>query len=379
MDVWKNTRRNIGLIETPLVTSAMNAEPKYSAFTNVDQYLQVCPAHNVTPLHTNRPLAKKMGISQVFFKDESMRHGLGSFKALGGAFAVAQTLLNRARAMSSKVLDFQSLTTPALREQASAITFVCASAGNHGISVASGASRFGAKSLIFLSHQVPHAFANKLKKLGANVIKAGNTYEESLQAAKTASILNNHILLPDAATEEQLKIPRLVMEGYLTVAIETMDTIAHQPTHIFLQGGVGGFAAAMTAAFRHGYGDKPKIVIVEPNKAPCLLESTKAGKPTTAGSELSNMGRLDCKETSLSALSLLARETDYFVTISDKLALDACTLLADNKLPTSPSGAAGFAAAFALCQNTDARLALEIDQHSSALLFLTEGTIDEKY
>mgnify|MGYP003645328898 CR=1 FL=1 len=378
MNVWKNTRRNIGLIETPLVISATSAEPSYSAFTNVDQYLRACPVHNITPMHTNKPFADKMGISQVFFKDESTRHGLGSFKALGGAFAVAQTLLNRARAKSDKVLDFQSLTTPALKKQASAITFVCASAGNHGISVASGAQRFGAKSLIFLSQQVPHAFANKLKMLGASIIKAGNTYEESLHAAKAASVLNNHILLPDAATEAQLEMPRLVMEGYLTVAIETMDTIAKQPTHIFLQGGVGGFAAAMAAAFRHCYGYKPKLVIVEPSKAPCLLESTKAGKPTKAGSEVSNMGRLDCKETSLSALSLLAREADYFVTISDKLALEACALLADNKLPTSPSGAAGFAAAFALCQNSDTRLALEINQHSRVLLFLTEGQVDEK-
>ena len=49
------------------------------------------------------------------------------------------------------------------------ITFVTASAGNHGISMSVGAKLFGAKAIVFLSKNVPKTFAEKLKLMGADV------------------------------------------------------------------------------------------------------------------------------------------------------------------------------------------------------------------
>ena len=54
--------------------------------------LQQCPAYASTPMQNEPGLAAELGIDQVFVKDESKRMRLGSFKALGGSFAVAQMI-----------------------------------------------------------------------------------------------------------------------------------------------------------------------------------------------------------------------------------------------------------------------------------------------
>ena len=88
-----------------------------------------------TPLRT---LAQPKGPA-VLVKDERDRMGLGAFKAVGGIHAVA-VLLAEIR-----------------RDDPGAIpTFVCASAGNHGFAVATGARLFGAKARIHLSLSLIH-------------------------------------------------------------------------------------------------------------------------------------------------------------------------------------------------------------------------------
>ena len=253
--------------------------------------------------------------------------GLGSFKALGGAYAVARAVERGGRAQ----------------------TFCCASAGNHGLSVAAGARAFGSQAVIFLSRTVPAAFEARIRDLGVRVVRFGENYEESMKEATARSKKEGWILISDSSWPGYLDIPAEVMEGYTVIAWEcarSFRTEKDWPTHVFLQAGVGGLAAAITHHIRSAWEVRPRIVVVEPDRAPCLGASVRAGRPVLVEGAASNMGRLDCKEPSVLALEVLSEMADEFLTVTDQSASEAEAFMAKLGLPTTPSGAAGLAAAF---------------------------------
>jgi len=285
------------------------------------QLLASCPVYKETPLH-HRQIEPIKG--EFFIKDERSRMGLGSFKALGAAYVIAH------------LAQQQSLANT---------TFITASAGNHGLSVAAGAKTFGAKSVVYLSHTVPETFAEKLRLHGAKVCRDGNDYEASMTAAAKAATINSWVLLSDSSWPGYTELPLRLMEGYLVMAAEIVKQMTSAPTHIFLQAGVGGLAAACAAYFRSTWVDAPNITVVEPEAAPALHDAIQAGGVVSATGPVSSMGRLDCKEASMIALNGLARDADRFVLLSDDEVEDVMPDLADLGLATTPSGGAGLAAA----------------------------------
>lgn len=316
-----------------------------------------------SPLLTRPDLAAALGIGALYLKDERDRLGLGSFKALGAAYAIAKQSHDRSR--SQPAPDAGSALTDT--------TFVCASAGNHGLSLAEGARIFGAKAVVYVAETVPDAFANRLRARGAEVVREGALYEDSMAAAEQAAQDKGWQLLSDSTWPGMTAPGRDVMEGYLTMGEEIARQIAEPPTHVFLQAGVGGLAAACTASARQSWGDGVTIVIVEPEAAPALQASIAAGRPVKAGGPVSSMGRLDCKEPSHLALTYLAREADAFLTVSEEEAADTVAWLAQNGLETTPSGAAGLAALRHAAGHVEA---LKLEATSRALCYLSEGPED---
>lgn len=297
----------------------------------VSGLLSRCPIHAETALREAPDLAAKCGVAQVHIKDESGRMGLGSFKALGAAYAIA-------RDAAVAVPEAPS---------AKGRTYVAASAGNHGLSVAAGAAVFGARAVIYLAETVPEAFAARLRSKGADVVRAGAIYEDSMVAAEEAAKTNGWTLLSDSSWEGYTDLPFAVMEGYLQLAKETVAQMPAPPTHILLQAGVGGLATAMAAHFRAAWGQDPQILVVEPAAAPALAESIRAGRIVTASGPVSNMGRLDCKTPSMIALRGLSEDADSFVTITEEEAENGIAELAGYGFATTPSGGAGLAALIA--------------------------------
>ena len=90
-----------------------------------------------------------------------------------------------------------------------------------------------------------------------------------------------------------------------------------------------------------------KIIVVEPEAAPALLDSIAAGALVDSSGPVSSMGRLDCKTASLISLNGLARDADLFVTVTEQEAADAMPVLAGLGLETTPSGGAGLTALLA--------------------------------
>lgn len=329
--------------------------------------LKHCPAAAPTALRDSLGLAALTNVAAVSVKDESARMGLGSFKALGASYVIARLASERAGGPDALARD------PGRTALLSDTIFACASAGNHGLSVAVGARLFGARAIIYLADTVPVAFARRLQGLGAEVRRVGATYEASMAAAEADCKSNDWTLLSDSSWPGYVDLPTQVMEGYLVVAAEVVDQIATTPTHIFLQAGVGGFAAGMTAYLRARWGDDPVIVVVEPDTAATLFESIRAGQPTDVSGTASVMGRLDCKSPSHLALAELARNADVFQTITDGQCLATVEELARNGIPTTPSGAAGMAGLHHIGAD---RAALGLGTDSRVLAFVTEGPED---
>src|SRR5579862_7420985 len=111
----------------------MNADPESPA-----ALVALCPAHAATPLLDLPRLAAALQVASLSVKDEG-RRPLGSFKALGGVYAGLRALARAAGVPTRALLDPARVQTPLP-------ALVCASAGNHGLSVASAARLAGASA-----------------------------------------------------------------------------------------------------------------------------------------------------------------------------------------------------------------------------------------
>jgi len=314
--------------------------------------LDLCPVAKETPL---ADVSDAAPVGALWVKDERKRMGLGSFKALGAAYVIARQAWDA------------SVGAPGA-ESLVGRTFVTASAGNHGMSVAAGARVFGAQSVVYIAETVPESFAERLAVRGATVVREGADYAASMAGAAKAAEAHGWTLLSDSSWDGYAELPHILMEGYLQMAAEAARQCPAEPTHVMLQAGVGGLAGAVAAYVREVWGDGPQIVVVEPTAAPALQASIEAGKAVVADGPDSIMGRLDCKEPSLIALNGLARDADVFLTLSDD-AVNACLgAMAALGLETTASGGAGLAAVL----DDAARSALGLDETARVLCFLSE-------
>ena len=307
-----------------------------------------CPVAGQTPLVPAPALAEMTGVASLHVKDERARMGLGSFKALGAAYVIAH--------------DAQD-------GRAQGQTYVTASAGNHGLSVAAGAAAFGAQAIVFLAETVPESFAERLRGIGAEVRRQGAIYEEAMQAAADLAESEGATLLSDSSWPGYVTRPHRLMEGYLVLMQEAAAQLPNPPTHLFLQAGVGGLAAASAAYARKVWGTEPTIVVVEPEAAPALIASIRAGAPQVTQGPASDMGRLDCKEPSLIALKGLARDADIFMTLTEEEGAAGHSACIQAGLPSTPSGAAGLAGLLVAAQNADA---FGLSSQSRVMLILSE-------
>lgn len=305
-----------------------------------------CPVAATTPLVDAPVLAAQAGVGQLHIKDERNRMGLGSFKALGAAYVIA---------------------CDASDGVAKGCTYVTASAGNHGMSVAAGAAAFGARAVVYIAETVPEAFAARLRDIGAEVRREGAIYEDSMAAAMTAAETEGFALLSDSSWQGYYDRPHRLMEGYLVLMDEAIRQMPQPPTHLFLQAGVGGLAGACAALARKAWGNAVQIIVVEPDSAPALYGSVAAGRAVTSTGPVSAMGRLDCKAPSLIALKGLARDADIFALISEEEGAAGAAACDTIGLPSTPSGAAGVAGLLACAQ------ALGVGGDARVLCILSEG------
>ena len=330
-------------------------------------FAEACPRYAPTSMRTMEHEG-----TAILLKNESERFGLGAFKALGGVYAVGQLIAEAFTSVYKRIPEIDEFMSDEFKALAASQSFVCASAGNHGVAVAAGARLFGSKARIYLSEEVPDDFAGRLCALGAEVVIAGANYEASLVAAQNDARDTGSTLLADGCFPEREHPPALVMEGYTVMGTELGNYFKKQgvwPSDVYLQAGVGGMAAAVSYMIRQSWPIDIRIVIVEPEAAVCLGQSALAGKAVEVSGPVSSMGRLDCKAPSVIAFDTLERSNVEYAAISDAQAQAAVELLAQHNLATTPSGAAGLAAWLK-------EKALGKNRGNSPLIVMTEQGID---
>ncbi len=312
-----------------------------------------------TPLENLNKLSKELNLKNIFYKDESKRFGLKSFKALGGAYAVEKITKGRKD-----------------------ITVSTATAGNHGKSVAWGAKNLGLNCKIFISENVSETRAQEIMNLNAEVIRVEGNYEDSLNFCKEESKKNNWEIIQDVAWPDYELVPKLTMAGYSTIIKEISVQTNEYITHIFLQAGVGGMAAGLVAGVANYFKKVPKIIIVEPENANCVMQSIENNTPTSVDiKKESIMGGMSCGEVSLVPWQILKNSVNNCISVSDKfvsqtVAMLANKVLSDISIEGGECSTPGITSLISCCNNEETKSALEINENSNILLIGCEGSAD---
>ena len=316
--------------------------------------------YKVTPLLKLNKLKKNLKLNNIFYKDESKRFHLKSFKALGGAYAV------------QKITQGDKSTTVAT-----------ATAGNHGRSVSWGAQRLGLNCKIFISEFVSEARADVMRNLGADVIRVKGNYEASLKECIKQSKINGWEIIQDVAWEGYEKVPKLTMAGYSVMIKEISNQTDKYITHVFLQAGVGGMASGAIAGIAKYFKRIPKIIIVEPETADCVLQSVEKGEIQKIDiKKESIMGGMSCGEVSLVPWRILKNAVNICVSISDDNIAKTIAMLEKKYFSNEPIIAGecatpGIISLIAASENENIKNKLELSDESNILLIGCEGDADE--
>lgn len=328
------------------------------------------PDTQPTPLLELPLLAQLTGAGRVFVKVEGERP-LGSFKALGGMIAGI-----RALATASGIADPSDLFTgkPARKRP----RLICASEGNHGLAVAAAANKAGTRAIVFLPREVSRIRAGRIEAFDAEIVRIDGTYDDAVAAAEAAAARGDGLLIADTASDPDSPVVNDVMAGYGLLAGELIDQFRERslgrPTHLFVQAGVGGLAAALVEGLQSLLRSPQQFLIVEPDAAPCVARALQIGEPALIEGDLhTSASMLACGIASAPALRLLQRHSVASVLVSDaQLPIAVAELRNAGGPATTESGATGLAGLLQVAARPDLRSLHQLDNDSTVLLIATE-------
>jgi len=334
-----------------------------------------------TPLYQLASLAQDTGVDKIFYKDESQRFNLKSFKALGGAYAVARQLQARIYQRCGQNVSIDELLGDRYQSIIDEVVISCATDGNHGSSVAWGCQMFGCHCVIYIHRDVSAGRRQAMQALGAEVIRIDGNYDASVKQADNEASLHQRIIVSDTSYPGYMDIPKDVALGYTVMLAEAVDQMQGSiPTHVFIQAGVGGLAAAVCAYFWELWGEqRPRFIVVEPEQANCLQQSARAGKPVAVEGDLDTlMAGLSCGEVSTLAWEILKPGANDFMTVSEDAVAHWMRMLANGEpaIEAGESAVAGLAALVAARDDKAMSSRLGLDESSRIFVIGTEGATD---
>jgi diaminopropionate ammonia-lyase len=345
------------------------------------------PGYRMSPLKGLSNLAARLGLGGIWVKDESARLDLQSFKVLGGSYAIYK-LIQKRLGQEDQELSFADLTNGTIRKKLGDITFAAATDGNHGRGVAWSASQMGFKSVIYVHKLTSQGRIQAIEKSGARVIVVDGNYDDAVRQVDQDAQRNGWEVVSDTSWEGYEDIPKWVMQGYTTMFSEAQEQLAaqglSQPTHIFVQAGVGSLAAATIGFYHNLFGDSIQTCVIEPTKAACLYRSAleEDGMPHTVEGDLDTiMAGLACGEPNPIAWEILKDRSDYFAICPDYVAamgmrVYGVPLQGDPVVISGESGAVTLGALMYIMQHTtgrEFREQLGLGPESQVLLINTEG------
>lgn len=276
-----------------------------------------------TPVFTMDRLAEKLGLQQLWLKDES-RNPTASFKDRASAIVVA-----RAREINADVV-------------------VTASTGNAGAALAGMAAAVGQKAIIFAPKSAPPAKVAQLLVFGAKVMLVDGSYDDAFDLTIKASkefgwYCRNTGYNPFTA------------EGKKTAAFEIweymQDAIGTLPYTLFVSVGDGNIISGIHKGFKDllelGWIEQiPRIIGVQADGSAAVANAFRAGTeeilPVSANT-LADSISVDLPRDGVRAVRA-ARETGgTYITVSDEEILSAIAELGKVGVFAEPAGATAYA------------------------------------
>ena len=351
-----------------------------AGFRRAKAEITTWPGYAPTPLRRPAGDRRATPVSRaVRLKDEASRFGLGSFKALGGAYAVADAVRRTRAARHRRAPRPRRPGRRPLSRRRPDITVTCATDGNHGRAVAWGAQRFGCRCVIFVHATVSPGRVDAIAEYGAEVRRVPGTYDDAVrEAARQAAAEGlvrrlRHLLarLYRSAARRDAGLPADGRRGGST------SGTAPPPTHVFVQGGVGGVAAAVSVQMRARFDPPPALIVVEPDRAACLLASAEVGAADRDCPAISTRSWRGWPAASRAcwrgrSWNLPPRPSWRCPTKRRSPACDCWR----RKESRRQIGVAGLAALLLAAADPAAREALGLTRRSRVLLFGTEGATD---
>lgn len=327
------------------------------------------PGYAPTPLHELKCLAQSLGLASLMVKDESFRFGQNSFKALGASWAAARA----ARGKNIKNLVLATATD-----------------GNHGRGVAWAAKNLGCGAIVMMPKGSSFHRTQAIRNLGAQCEITTENYDRAVEMLAEKAKMSGWTTIQDTSCGDDETIPLEIMRGYGTLILETYRQIAAQnlqaPTHVFLQAGVGSFAAAVIGAIQVvAGGDLPKFIIVEPENANCVYRSILRQQPQIVEGELQTiMAGLACGRVNPLAWPVLQENVCAAFSCPDWIAANGMRIYSsplggDARIISGESGAVTMGILQWLFwgeKSGEMLEMLEIDNNSRILLINTEGDTD---
>jgi threonine dehydratase len=267
----------------------------------------------IRPFVRRTPLVRLEGsdfglsLESLTFKLEMLQHS-GSFKARG---AFANLLLR----------------------EPPRVGVVAASGGNHGAAVAYAAHRLGVPATIFVPDITSPAKAEMIRNCGAKLVFAGSRYADAL-AASEAYIAKSGAMPIHAFDQAETLL------GQGTVGLELEQDAPEIDTLLVAVGG-GGLIGGIAAWF----GNRVRVVAVEPESAPTLHAAFGAGLPVDAPAGGIAADSLAPRRVGELMFAIARKNVAGVTLVTDDAIREAQGVLWSKlRLVTEPGGAAAFAA-----------------------------------
>jgi diaminopropionate ammonia-lyase len=339
------------------------------------------PGYTPTPLISCPGLAGRLGVGELWVKDESSRLGLPAFKMLGAAYACYRVLTSKlGHEIHWENIDELAAGLAPLGQ----LTLCAATDGNHGRAVARMARLLRLRALIYVPDGTARPRIEAIAAEGAEIEVVAGGYDAAVElSAQQAS--ETCIVVSDTSWPGYSQIPGWVIDGYSTIFAEVTDQLSAaghaEPDVVVIPVGVGALAAATITHFKSAGGSGQVTLLgVEPETARCVTESLRAGKPVMLPfPQTSIMAGLNCGMPSRLAWPLLERGIDAMAAVSDAWAEAAVRALAAEGIVAGETGAAALAGLQAVCADpagAPARAALRLSPDSRVLVLCTEGATD---
>lgn len=290
------------------------------------------PYIHITPLNHSATLSR-ISNSKVFLKYENLQK-TGSFKVRGALYKISR--------LSSSVKGV-----------------VTASAGNHAQGVAYAASALGLPSVVVMPESASTPKVQATKGYGAEVVLYGKVYDDAYQKALEIKDIRGYEFIHAFNDIE-------IIGGQGTLGLEIINQLGDFDIVVVPVGGGGlisGIASTVKAKKPH-----VKVIGVEPESAPKMLLSLKAGRPVSVEPKPSIADGLIAKKPGEISFEVVSNLVDDIVTVDEEEISQAIYMILERKKTlVEGAGAVGVAALISGKINVEGK---------TVVIILSGGNID---